>query len=138
MTAIVFNSFVTVGVEAVGIEFLRMMGMDLAEAVAIVALLVVFKVGGRVIDLLVGRRWDGLYIGIVSDAMIHMGAGCDLDLSRWNCTCGRFPDVTKGTMSLVFFEKADYTAAVATIALPMNLINALAPPVLRSSSKDRR
>ncbi|WP_262519069.1 hypothetical protein [Agrobacterium fabrum] len=33
-------------------------------------------------------------------------------------------------MPLVFFEKADYTAAMTTIALPMNLINALAPPVL--------
>ncbi len=80
----------------------------------------------------------GLYIGIVSGAMIPMGAGCDLDLSRWNCACGRFPAVAKGTMSLVFFEKADYTAAMATIALPMNLINVLAPPVLRSSSKARR
>lgn len=29
-----------------------------------------------------------------------------------------------------FFEKADYAAAMATIALPINLINALAPPVL--------
>jgi hypothetical protein len=33
-------------------------------------------------------------------------------------------------MPLVFFEKSDYAAAMATIALPMNLINALAPPVL--------
>ena len=33
-------------------------------------------------------------------------------------------------MPLVFFDKADYAAAMATIALPMNLINALAPPVL--------
>jgi hypothetical protein len=38
--------------------------------------------------------------------------------------------VTRATMPLVFFEKADYAAAMATIALPMNLINALAPPVL--------
>ena len=64
VTAIVFNSFVTVGVEAVGIEFLRTMGMDLTEAVAIVALLVVFKVGGRVIDLLVGRRWEDYISGL--------------------------------------------------------------------------
>jgi hypothetical protein len=33
-------------------------------------------------------------------------------------------------MPLVFFAKADYAAAMATVALPMNLINALAPPVL--------
>jgi hypothetical protein len=33
-------------------------------------------------------------------------------------------------MPLVFFKKADYAAAMANIALPMNLINAMAPPVL--------
>lgn len=38
--------------------------------------------------------------------------------------------VARATMPLVFFEKSDYAAAMATIALPMNLINALAPPVL--------
>jgi len=38
--------------------------------------------------------------------------------------------VARATMPLVFFQKADYAAAMATIALPMNLINALAPPVL--------
>ena len=38
--------------------------------------------------------------------------------------------VARATMPLGFFEKADYAAAMATIALPMNLINALAPPVL--------
>ncbi|WP_395713636.1 hypothetical protein [Reyranella sp.] len=38
--------------------------------------------------------------------------------------------VARATMPLVFFAKADYAAAMATIALPMNLINALAPPGL--------
>ena len=38
--------------------------------------------------------------------------------------------VARATMPLVFFQKADYAAAMSTIALPMNLINALAPPVL--------
>ena len=33
-------------------------------------------------------------------------------------------------MPLVFYDKADYATAMATIALPMNLINALAPPTL--------
>lgn len=38
--------------------------------------------------------------------------------------------VARATMPLVFFEKADYTAAMANIALPMNLISAMAPPIL--------
>lgn len=140
VTAIALNSFVTFGIEAVGIELLRTMGMDLAGAIAIASLLGVFKVGGRVIDLLGGRRWDGLSTGIVSGAMIPMGliaiwigdAGAlsvGGYLVLFGIGSGAFA-VARATMPLVFFEKADYTAAMATIALPMNLINALAPPVL--------
>lgn len=73
VTAIALNSFVTFGVEAVGIQLLQATGMDLARAVAVASLLGVFKVGGRVIDLLGGNRWDGLSTGIVSGAMIPIG-----------------------------------------------------------------
>ncbi|UXT39776.1 MFS transporter [Agrobacterium tumefaciens] len=140
VTAIALNSFVTFGIEAVGIQLLQTMGMDLAKAVAIASLLGVFKVGGRVIDLLGGQRWDGLSTGLVSGAMIPVGlaamwAGGEGGLSVvgflviYGVGSGAFA-VARATMPLVFFEKSDYAAAMATIALPMNLINALAPPVL--------
>lgn len=138
VAAIALNSFVTFGVEAVGIKLLQSMGMDLAGAIAIASLLGVFKVGGRVIDLLGGRRWDGLSTGIVSGAMIPMGlaviwiGGAGIlsvggYLMLFGVGSGAFA-VARATMPLVFFEKSDYAAAMATIALPMNLINALAPP----------
>lgn len=38
--------------------------------------------------------------------------------------------VARATMPLVFFEKADITAAMVAFALPMNLINTRAPPIL--------
>ena len=140
VAAIALNSFVTFGIDAVGIQLLKAMGMDLAGAVAIASLLGVFKVGGRVIDLLGGRRWDGLSTGLVAGAMIPMGlaviwiggagtlsvAGY---LALFGLGSGAFA-VARATMPLVFFQKADYAAAMSTIALPMNLINALAPPVL--------
>jgi len=140
VTAIAFNSFVTFGIEAVGIQLLQAMGMDLAKAVAIASLLGVFKVGGRVNDLIGGQRWDGLSTGIVSGAMIPIGlvvmwVGGQGFLSVagflviYGVGSGAFA-VARATMPLVFFEKADYAAAMATIALPMNLINALAPPIL--------
>ncbi|QCL97703.1 MFS transporter [Agrobacterium tumefaciens] len=140
VTAVALNSFVTFGIEAVGIQLLQAMGMDLAKAVAIASLLGVFKVGGRVIDLLGGQRWDGLSTGLVSGAMIPVGlaamwAGGEGGLSVvgflviFGVGSGAFA-VARATMPLVFFEKADYAAAMATIALPMNLINALAPPIL--------
>src|SRR5262249_25958173 len=69
-TAIALNSFATFGVEAVGIELLQAMGMDLAAAIAIASALGLFKVGGRVIDLLGGQRWDGLSTALVAGAMI--------------------------------------------------------------------
>lgn len=73
VTAIALNSFVTFGIEAVGIQLLQATGMDLAKAVTIASLQGVFKVGGRVVDLLGGQRWDGLSTGIVSGAMITIG-----------------------------------------------------------------
>jgi predicted MFS family arabinose efflux permease len=140
VVAIALNSFVTFGIQAVGIQLLQAMGMDVAGAVAVASLLGVFKVGGRVVDLLGGKRWDGLSTGIVSGAMIPMGlvaiwiGGAGIlsvggYLVLFGIGSGAFA-VARATMPLVFFEKADYTAAMATIALPMNLISALAPPAL--------
>ena len=140
VAAIGLNSFVTFGIDAVGIQLLKSMGMDLAGAVAIASLMGVLKVGGRVIDLLGGRRWDGLSTGLVAGAMIPMGlaviwiggsgvvsvAGY---LVLFGLGSGAFA-VARATMPLVFFQRADYAAAMSTVALPMNLINALAPPVL--------
>jgi MFS family permease len=140
VAAIALNSFVTFGVEAVGIELLQAMGAELAGAVAIASLLGVAKVGGRVIDLLGGQRWDGMSTGLVSGAMIPTGLavlwvggvssiGVGGFLVLFGIGSGAFA-VARATMPLVFYSKADYAAAMSIIALPMNLINALAPPVL--------
>lgn len=140
VAAIAINSFVTFGIQAVGIQLLQEMGMDLTTAVALSSLLGIFKVGGRVVDLLGGPRWDGLSTGIVSGVMIPMGLAAlwwggtghlavGAYLVLFGVGSGAFA-VARATMPLVFFEKADYSAAMSTIALPMNLINALAPPLL--------
>lgn len=140
VTAIALNSFVTFGVEVVGIELLQAMGTELSVAIAVASALGVFKVGGRVIDLLGGRRWDGLSTALVSGAMIPLGlaaiwlGGAGFPpvggfLALFGIGSGAFA-VARATMPLVFYRKADYAAAMSTIALPMNLINALAPPAL--------
>ncbi|WP_234823084.1 MFS transporter [Ensifer adhaerens] len=140
VAAIALNTFVTFGVEAMGIQLLQAMGMDLTGAVAVASLLGVFKVGGRVVDLLGGQRWDGLSTAIVSGSMIPIGLGAIWIggagylsvggyLLLFGVGSGAFA-VARATMPLVFFQKADYTAAMATIALPMNLITAMAPPIL--------
>ncbi|HEY4252473.1 MAG TPA: MFS transporter [Roseomonas sp.] len=140
VAAIALNSFVTFGIQAVGIELLQAMGAELSASIAIASALGLFKVGGRVIDLLGGPRWDGLSTALVSGAMMPLGlAALWLGGAGWlpvggylllfGVGSGAFA-VARATMPLVFYSKADYAAAMATIALPMNLINALAPPLL--------
>lgn len=140
IAAIALNSFVTFGIEAVGIQLLQSMGLDLSRAVAIASFLGVAKVSGRIVDLVGGKRWDGLSTAIASGAMVPAGlfilwsGGAGIVsvvgyLAIYGIGSGAFA-VARATMPLVFFDKADYAAAMATVALPMNLINALAAPVL--------
>lgn len=138
--AIALNSFVTFGIEAIGIELFRALGTDMAKAVAIASLLGIFKVSGRVIDLLGGRNWDGLATAICSGALLPIGlavvALCGISflgiagyLCLFGLGSGAFA-VARATMPLVFFQKSGYATAMSAITLPMNLINALAPPAL--------
>lgn len=140
LAAVSTNSFVTFGVEAVGIELLRSMGADLSDAVAIASLLGVAKVAGRLIDLAGGERWDGLTTAVVAGAAIPIGVavlavgGVEIGhligyVVIFGLGSGAFA-VARATMPLVFFGKTDYAAAMSGIALPLNFINALAPPSL--------
>jgi len=138
--AVALNSFVTFGSEAICVELFRAFDMSMTQAVGLAALVGVFRVGGRVIDVLGGRRWDGLSTAQISGAMIPLGLLL-LCLGRaelWSiggylllfgAGSGAFA-VARATMPLVFYRKADYAAAMSSIALPLNLTNALAPPAL--------
>lgn len=138
--AIALNSFVTFGIDAIGIELFRALGSDLASAVAVASLLGIFKVGGRLIDVLGGRNWDGLSTALVSGIVlplgllaIALGGKNSMTITVYLCLFGLGSGafaVARATMPLVFFSKADYAAAMSAIALPMHLINALAPPAL--------
>lgn len=140
VSVVTLNSFVTFGIEAVGIELFKALGNETALAVTIASLLGVFKLGGRVIDLAGGRSWDGLSTALVSGAALPLGL-CMLAffgpgwgpmgafLFLFGTGSGAFA-VARATMPLVFYRKADYAAAMSAIALPMNLINALAAPAL--------
>jgi len=140
--AIALNGFVTFGVQAVGIELFRALGADLAKAVAIASLVSAAKVGGRIIDLLGGSRWDALSTAMVSGAMIPLGlaavwsGGASLPavagyLALFGIGSGAFA-VARATMPLVFYSKTDYAVVLSATALPLNLVNALAAPVLAS------
>lgn len=138
--AIALNSFVTFGMEAIGIELFRVLGADPAMAIGMASFLGVLKVCGRLIDLLGGKRWDALSTGIVAGSMIPAGllillvfgattSSIVACLLLFGIGSGAFA-VARATMPLVFYDKADYAAAMSAIALPMNIVSAMAAPVL--------
>lgn len=138
--AICLNGFVTFGVQAITIELLKALGADTVRAVAVASLVGVFKVGGRLIDVVGGRRWDGLTTALVAGAMmpaglVLLGFGGDGPLGiggflvLFGIGSGGYA-VARATMPLAFYSKGEYATAVSAIALPLNLISALAPPVL--------
>ena len=138
--AIALNGFVTFGVQSIGIELFRALGADAAWAVGVASFLGVLKVCGRVIDLVGGKRWDALSTGMIAGAMIPFGLVLLLvfgattsavlaSLLLFGIGSGAFA-VSRATMPLVFYDKADYAAAMSAIALPMNLTSAVAAPVL--------
>lgn len=140
VAAITLNSFVTYGIEAIGIELFRRLAAEPAWAVGLASLLGVLKASGRLIDLFGGKRWDALATGLVSGAMIPAGLAALLvfGAAPWSLSVylvffgigsGAFA-VARATMPLVFYRRADYAAAMSTIALPMNLSNAVAAPAL--------
>jgi MFS family permease len=98
------------------------------------------KVCGRLIDLFGGQRWDALSTGIAAGAMIPAGllvllvfgaaTGSVLAcLLLFGIGSGAFA-VARATMPLLFYKKTEYAGAMSAIALPMNLTNAMAAPIL--------
>ncbi|WP_252511123.1 MFS transporter [Phreatobacter aquaticus] len=140
VAAIICNGFVTVGFEAVIIETLRAMGIGAAEAVAFGSVIGMLKVGGRLLDIAGGGRWDGLTTGVIAAIVMPLGivlllAGggaywsIGLFALLFGLGSGAFA-VARATMPLVFFDTSSYALAMARIALPLNLIYAAAPPLL--------
>lgn len=140
VTAIALNSFVTFGMDAIGIELFRVLGAEPAMAVGMASFLGVLKVSGRLIDLAGGKRWSAISTGLVAGAMIPAGllvllvfGGNTVSvltyLVLFGIGSGAFA-VARATTPLIFYSKTEYAAAMSAIALPMNLSSATAAPIL--------
>jgi len=140
VAAIALNSFVTFGFAAVMIEVLQAVGLPLAQAIAFGSALGVIQVGARAIDILGGGKWDGIATGIlagillpVSMAILSLGSGAFWSVATFLLLYGLGSGalaVARATIPLVFYQQAAYAKAVSRIALPLNLMSALAPPLL--------
>jgi len=140
VAAISLNSFVTLGTESVGIELFKALGADLTLAVGLASFMGVLKVSGRLIDVVGGQRWNAIWTGIVSGAMIPAAMLIPVVFGPssgaifaymviFSIGSGAFA-VARATMPLEFYERSDYAAAMSVISLPMSLVNATAPPLL--------
>jgi len=136
------NAFITLGFSAVLIELLKALGLAQAEAIALGSVLGILQVGARGIDFLGGGRWDAITTAIVAGtvmivAMLFLMTGSRqfwsivVFIMLYGLSTGALA-VARATMPLVFYDGAAYATAVSRIAMPINLISALSPPVLVS------
>lgn len=138
--AIALNAFVTFGFSAILIELLKSLGVQPDLAVGLASSLGVIQVAARALDLLGGTRWDGLSTALVAAPALVLSlilllvfgaswAGVVSFIVVYGIGAGALA-VSRATMPLVFYDKADYARALTRIALPLNLISAAAPPAL--------
>lgn len=140
VTAIALNAFVTFGFSAVLIELLQAEGLPTSQAIAFGSMLGVIQVCARGLDFVGGGRWDGITTGLVAGiglpvAMLLLIVG---DGTYWTIVgfillyglgSGALA-VSRATIPLVFYDKAEFAQATSRIALPLNLISAASPPIL--------
>jgi MFS family permease len=140
VVAIALNAFVTFGFSAILIELLKAEGLPPTEAVAFGSALGVIQVGARAIDFLGGGRWDGIATGLfagvalpVAMAVLILGGGATWSVVAFILLYGLGSGalaVARATIPLVFYDKAAFARTTSHIGLPLNMISALAPPIL--------
>jgi MFS family permease len=140
VSAIALNAFVTFGFSAVLIELLKTEGLPPTRAVAFGSMLGVIQVSARGLDFLGGARWDGITTGLfaglalpIAMVILMFGAGSHWAITAFILLYGLGSGalaVARATIPLVFYDKAEFAKATSRIALPLNLISAVSPPVL--------
>lgn len=138
--AISFNAFVTFGLSAIMVELLRAEGLPTPQAIAFGSALGVLGAFARGVDFVGGGRWDGIATALfagtalpVAFVILIAGNGqywaIALFILIYGLGAGALA-VTRATIPLVFYDKAAYARAASTIALPLNLVSAAAPPLM--------
>lgn len=140
VTAIALNAFVTFGFSAVLIELLQAEGLPTSQAIAFGSMLGVIQVCARGLDFVGGGRWDGITTGLVAGAglpvamlLLIAGGGTYWTIAGFILIYGLGSGalaVSRATIPLVFYDKAEFAKATSRIALPLNLISAASPPIL--------
>ena len=141
VTAVIaLNAFVAFGLSAVFLELLKASGLPEREAIIYGSSLGVIQVSARVVDFMGGAKWDGITTALFAGALLPIsflvlmvGGGAHWTIIAFILLYGLGSGalaVARATIPLVFYDSSDFTRATARIALPLNLMSALAPPVL--------
>ena len=140
VASVALNAFVTFGFSAVLVELLKAEGLSAPEAVAFGSSLGIVQVTARGLDFLGGGRWDGITTGLVAGALLPIavlillvGNGAYWAIAAFIALYGLGSGalaVSRATIPLVFYDQAAFAKAMSQIALPLNLISAMAPPVM--------
>ncbi|MGG6893744.1 MFS transporter [Rhizobium sp. BR 315] len=142
VAAIALNAFITFGFSATLIELLKAEGLSSNQALAFGSALGVIQVGARGLNIILEKRWDGLAMGFgssvvlcVSLAILLLAHGSTAAIATFLVlygVSGGALAVARSTIPLVFYDKGDFAKALSRIALPLNWISAISPPVLIS------
>ncbi|MCM2453649.1 MFS transporter [Agrobacterium vitis] len=142
VTAIALNAFVTLGFSAVLIELLQAEGLPKSQAIAFGSMLGVIQVCARGLDFVGGGRWDGITTGLVAGIclpvamlLLIVGDGIYWTVAGFILIYGLGSGalaVSRATIPLLFYDKAEFAKATSRIALPLNLISAASPPIFIS------
>lgn len=140
VAVIALNAFVAFGLSAVFLELLKASGLPEREAIVYGSSLGVIQVSARIVDFMGGARWDGITTALFAGALLPIsfvvlvaGGGAHWSVLAFIFLYGLGSGalaVARATIPLVFYDSAAFTRATARIALPLNLMSALAPPVL--------
>lgn len=122
------------------IELLQAEGLPTSQAIAFGSMLGVIQVCARGLDFVGGGRWDGITTGLVAGIglpvamlLLIMGDGTYRTIVGFILLYGLGSGalaVSRATIPLVFYDKAEFAKATSRIALPLNLISAASPPIL--------
>ena len=114
---------------------LQRLGLDLAGAVALGALIGPAQVGGRLVDTAFGRRLDPVWTALISAVLVTAGLGllvygsglAAVALLVYGAGNG-VQLIAKGSLPLALFGPVGYAALVGRLARPALLAQAVAPP----------
>ncbi|MBB3656681.1 putative MFS family arabinose efflux permease [Rhizobium sp. BK650] len=142
VAAIALNAFITFGFSSILIELLKAEGLSPALALTYASALGIVQIFARGLNLIGEKRWDGVTVGVASSAglslslLILIGAQGSpvlvaVFLVLYGVSSGALA-VARSTIPLVFYDKGEFARALSRIALPLNWISAISPPVLIS------